>query len=74
MTEKDADAVRTDRVRQLFMVRPERTKATILPFCGWLYKHHPELLPSGNDAYQAVKVDLAGLYTPSGREEQKWKV
>jgi hypothetical protein len=62
MTEKDADGVRRDRVRQLFMARPEHTEAAILSFCGWLYKNHPELLPNGNDGYQAVKVDLAGLY------------
>jgi hypothetical protein len=65
MSKKDNEALRRMRVRQLWQARePElRTEDHILIFHGWLEQHHPELLPRGQgDAYQALKVDLSGLY------------
>ena len=63
------EALRRSRVRQLFQDLPDdqRTEGGILVFYGWLHKNHPELLPAlhERDAYQQLKVDLSGLYTPS---------
>jgi hypothetical protein len=69
MSDKSAEARRRGRVRQLFESRPpeERTETGILAFYGWLREHHVGLLPRAHDgdAYQALKVDLSGLYKPS---------
>jgi len=62
----NSEAVRRDRVRQLFEVRyaEERTETGVLLFYAWLEKYHRELLPQQKrgDAYQYLKVDLEGLY------------
>jgi hypothetical protein len=69
MSDKSPEARRRGRVRQLFEARPpeERTEAGILAFYGWLRQHHVGLLPRAHDgdAYQALKVDLSGLYKQS---------
>jgi hypothetical protein len=62
---EEAEAVRRERVRQLFQARPaaEHTETTVLLFYGWLQQHHPELLPKRRgDVYKHLKVDLSGLY------------
>ena len=62
----NSEAVRRDRVRQLFEVRyaEERTETGVLLFYAWLEKYHRELLPQQKrgDPYQYLKVDLEGLY------------
>jgi len=63
---KGSDAVRRERVRQLFEARhgEERTETGVLLFFAWLEKHHRELLPleKQGDLYQHLKGDLEGLY------------
>lgn len=64
MVPKD-EAMRVLRVRHLFEVRSsnERTETGVRLFFAWLEKHYPHLLPSGRaDAFQHLKVDLAGLF------------
>src|SRR5271166_5041534 len=62
----DPETVRQLRVRQLFAARTakKRTGDGILNFYGWLWEHHPELLPRAGrtDPYQLLKSDLSGLY------------
>src|SRR6516165_2853472 len=62
----NSEAVRRDRVRQLFEVRydEERTETGVLLFYAWLEKYDRELLPQQKrgDPYQYLKVDLEGLY------------
>jgi hypothetical protein len=65
MTKKEFEAVRLERVRQLFKARPfaEHTENGVLKFYGWLHRHYPELLPNERgDPYKHLKVDLSGLY------------
>lgn len=65
MNKKEIEAVRGARVRRLFEEIPleDRSENGVLLFYGWLYQHHPELLPKGlGDLYQHLKVDLSGLY------------
>jgi hypothetical protein len=60
-----AEAVRRVRVRQLFEARPSEdlTENAVMRFHGWLYQHHPELLPRRRgDMYKNLKVDLSGLF------------
>lgn len=60
-----AEVVRRVRVRQLFQARPSEdlTENAVMRFQGWLYQHHPELLPlRRGDMYTNLKVDLSGLY------------
>ena len=69
LSQKDAEALRLARVRQLFQIRhpwkpTEKPKGTeVLIFFGWLQHHNPDLLPKGKegDPYQHLKVDLVGL-------------
>ena len=62
----NSEAVRRERVRQLFEARfaEERTEIGVLLFYAWLEKHHSELLPEDkqDDSYQHLKADLEGLY------------
>jgi hypothetical protein len=65
--EKDAEAVRSNRVRRLFEARytKKRTWDDVLAFHGWLYKRYPHLLrkpTNDGDPYHELKLDLHGLY------------
>jgi hypothetical protein len=62
---EEAEAVRRERVRQLFQARPavEHTETTVLLFYAELQEHHGELLPKGRgDAHKHLKADLSGLH------------
>jgi hypothetical protein len=62
---KDSEAVRRERVRQLYETRPahERTETGVLLFYAWLEKRYPHLLPPGpGDLSDRLKVDLNGLF------------
>jgi hypothetical protein len=65
MTQKDSEALRRKRVRELFLGLPaeKRTEAEILSFYNLLFDKYPELLPSTRDGhpYQWLMVDLLGL-------------
>jgi hypothetical protein len=64
--QKDIEALRRARVRQLFQALPSeaRTEDGIMKFYGWLQLKHPELLPRtrNGDPYQFVMAELSGLY------------
>lgn len=64
--EQDNEAVRLNRVRQLFEARYTRKRSwnDVVAFHEWLYKRYPHLLrkPTSDDPYQDLKVDLQGLY------------
>jgi hypothetical protein len=62
---KNPEAVRRERVRQLYQTRPahERTEAGVLLFYAWLEKRYPHLLPAGpGNLSNRLKVDLNGLF------------
>ena len=65
--ERDAEAVRLHRVRQLFEARytKKRTQDDVLAFHGWLNERYPHLLrksTNDGDPYHELKLDLHGLY------------
>jgi hypothetical protein len=65
--EKDAEAVRLNRVRQLFEARytKKRSWNDVVAFHGWLYQRYPHLLrkpANADDPYQELKLDLDGLF------------
>src|SRR6516164_6115162 len=68
----NSEAVRRDRVRQLFEVRyaEERTETGVLLFYAWLEKYHRELLPQQKrgDPYQNIEPFRAGV------REGDWKL
>jgi hypothetical protein len=65
-SKRDADAMRREQVRQLFVARGpvKRTANDVLNFYLWLRQCGPELLPRDkrDDAYQQLRSDLDGLY------------
>ena len=64
--QKDPEAPRRTRVRQLFTARhpEEATEDEVFLFFRWLQQRHPEMLPKRNhgDSYQDLRADLDGLY------------
>ena len=65
--ERDAEAIRLNRVRQLFEARynKKRTQDDVIAFHGWLYERYPHLLrksTNDGDPYHQLKLDLHGLY------------
>jgi hypothetical protein len=65
-SKRDADILRREHVRQLFVARCplKRTANDVLNFFLWLRQRGPDLLPRGkkDDTYRRLKGDLAGLY------------
>lgn len=63
---KDSEALRRERVRQLFVARcpVKRTANDVLNFFLWLKRCGPDLLPRDKegDVYQQLKGDLDGIY------------
>ena len=62
---KDPEAVRRERVRQLYETRlvHERIKTGVLLFYAWLEKRYPHLLPAGPGGLsERLNVDLSGLF------------
>ena len=65
--ERDTEAIRLNRVRQLFEGRytKKRIRDDVLAFHGWLYERYPHLLrksTNDGDPYHELKLDLRGLY------------
>ena len=61
---RDPDAMRRERVRELFLVRcpAKRTANDVLIFFLWLQRCSPDLLPKRGAPYHHLKTDLDGLY------------
>jgi hypothetical protein len=69
------EAVRRDRVRQLFTAHhpKEATDDHVCLFFGWLQQHHQEMLPKASDPYLALRTELDGLYRDRIRSDAVWR-